>query len=118
MKILVVEDSPNEMKLIGEALAAAGHEILTATDGEEALRQAFAHRPDVVVLDILLPKRNGYQVARELKQTAATKGVRIVMLSSKSQESDRFWGLKQGADDYMTKPFHAHELVARVERHV
>lgn len=116
--ILVVEDSPTELKLIQSTLEGRGYRIMTATDGEQALAQATLYRPDLIVLDVVLPKKNGYQVCRQLKLAADTKDIKIVMVSSKSGESDRFWGLKQGADDYLAKPFQPQELVARVERHL
>jgi DNA-binding response OmpR family regulator len=117
-KILVVDDSPSERMLMESALAGKGYEIVTASDGDEALRQAAEQRPDLIVLDIILPKKNGYQVCRQLKQGRETQGIKIIMVTSKTQESDRFWGLKQGADEYITKPFEPRHLLASVERHL
>ncbi len=110
--ILVVEDSPTEMKLVSKALAGRGYTVITAADGEEAIAKATAERPDLVVLDVVLPKKNGFQVCRALKTAPATQGIKVVMLTSKGQDSDRFWGMKQGADGYMTKPFAEADLLA------
>jgi twitching motility two-component system response regulator PilH len=110
--ILVVDDSPTELKLVTKALAGTGYHIITATDGEEALAKAASEQPDLMILDVVLPRKNGFQVCRQLKTTPNTQGIKIVLLTSKSQDSDRFWGLKQGADGYMTKPFAEAELLA------
>src|SRR5262249_12632029 len=115
-KILVVDDSPTDLRLVTASLQGQGYVILTASDGEEALEKATRERPDLIVLDIILPKKNGFQVCRQLKTAPDTRDIKILMLSSKSQDSDRFWGLKQGADGYLTKPFGDDELRTNVER--
>ena len=112
--ILVVEDSPMELKLVAKALSSQGYRIVTAVDGEEALQKALTEKPSLIVLDVVLPKKNGFQVCRTLKTTPDTKDIKILLLTSKSQDSDRFWGLKQGADGYMTKPFLEADLFANV----
>ncbi|OQX28428.1 MAG: two-component system response regulator [Desulfobacteraceae bacterium IS3] len=112
--ILVVEDSPTNLRLIAELLQDKGYKVITAVDGEEALERAVSQKPDLMVLDIILPKKNGFQVCRQLKTSPDTEHIRIIMLTSKTQDSDRFWGLKQGADRYMTKPFDNNELLANV----
>ena len=117
-KILVVDDSPTEMNLIMASLKDKGYDLITAVDGEEALEKAQAEQPDLIVLDIILPKKNGFQVCRQLKTTPATKDIKILMLSSKSQDTDRFWGLKQGADEYMTKPFEESEFLSNIGKFV
>ena len=115
-KILVVDDSPTEMNLIMSSLKDKGYDLITAVDGEEALEKANVERPDLIVLDIILPKKNGFQVCRQLKTAPDTKDIKILLLSSKSQDTDRFWGLKQGADEYMTKPFEETEFLANVDK--
>jgi twitching motility two-component system response regulator PilH len=117
-RILVVDDSPSELLLMQSALEGRGYEIITASDGDQALRQAVEQHPDLIVLDVILPKKNGFQVCRQLKQGQDTKGIKIIMVTSKTQESDRFWGFKQGADEYITKPFEPQQLVASIERHL
>lgn len=116
--ILLVEDSPAHLKLMESALEGLGYEIITADDGEKALEQVARRRPDLVLLDVLLPKKNGYQVCRQLKSAESTHSIPVIMVSSKNQESDRYWGMKQGADGYLTKPFQAKELVAAVTSHL
>jgi twitching motility two-component system response regulator PilH len=114
--ILVVDDSPTDLKLISIPLRDVGYRVVTASDGEEALTKAVTEHPRVIVLDIILPKMNGFQVCRQLKTTPDTKDIKILLLTSKTQDSDRFWGLKQGADGYMTKPFSDTELLASVSK--
>ena len=114
-RILIVEDSPTAMLQITTILQSKGYELLHAVDGEEALQKAADKLPHLIVLDIILPKKNGFQVCRQLKTTTQTQEIKILMLTSKTQESDRFWGLKQGADDYMTKPFEASDLLKKVD---
>lgn len=116
--ILVVDDSPTDLGLITAALGGQGYEILTAADGEEAIRLAGERRPALILLDVVLPKKNGFQVCRQLKTSTETGDVKIVLVSSKNQDSDRFWGLKQGADAYLAKPFDDRELLATVSRFV
>lgn len=103
--ILVVDDSPTERRLIANPLRQKGYQVSTANDGEEALSRAQGDQPDLIVLDVVMPKKNGFQVCRKLKMSPKTKNIKIVMLTSKDQETDRFWGLRQGADAYLTKPF-------------
>lgn len=112
--ILVVDDSPTEQRLVTGALQAKGYKVVTAADGEQALALACSEKPALIVLDVVLPKKNGFQVCRQLKTAPDTRDIKVLLLTSKSQDSDRFWGLKQGADDYMTKPFADEELLTKV----
>ena len=114
LKILIVEDSPTYLRKIADSLQGSGYEIITAIDGEEALEKAVRENPSLIVLDVILPKKNGFQVCRQLKTSPATQDIKILMMTSKSQDSDRFWGLKQGADDYMTKPYEDEELLSNI----
>ncbi|BCS97623.1 response regulator [Desulfoluna limicola] len=113
--ILVVEDSPTNMTLMTGPLIETGYQVITAVDGEEALEKATREHPDLIVLDVILPKKNGFQVCRQLKTAPDTQDIKIIMLTSKSQDSDRFWGTKQGADGYMTKPFDTGEYLKAIE---
>ena len=97
-KILVVDDSPTDLKLVSTPLKNHGYEVVTAVDGEDALSKVSRENPQVIVLDVILPKKNGFQVCRQIKTAPDTKDIKILLLTSKSQDSDRFWGLKQGAD--------------------
>lgn len=114
-KILVVDDSPTDLKLMTAPLRSKGYQIITAVDGEEALEKASREHPRLIVLDVILPKKNGFQVCRQLKTTPDTEDIKIVMLTSKTQDSDRFWGLQQGADEYLTKPFDEEHFLTRIE---
>lgn len=115
-KVLVVDDSPTDLNLMTAPLRNKGYQIITAADGEEALEKAVSEHPQLIVLDVVLPKKNGFQVCRQLKTSPDTQDIKIIMLTSKTQDSDRFWGLKQGADDYMTKPFDDDELLDNVAK--
>ena len=115
-KILVVEDSPTYLRQISDLLQESGYHAIAAIDGEQALEKAVREDPDLIILDIILPKKNGFQVCRQLKTTPATRDIKIIMLTSKTQDSDRFWGLKQGADQYLTKPFVEEDLLTNVTR--
>jgi twitching motility two-component system response regulator PilH len=115
-KILVVDDSPTDLRLMTAPLQKKGYRVVTATNGEEALEKAVAEHPRVIVMDVVLPRKNGFQVCRQLKTSPDTKDMKILLVTSKSQDSDRYWGLKQGADDYMTKPFEDEALVANVAK--
>ncbi len=113
-KILVCDDSPTDLRLVAACLQKQGFTVVTTADGEECLTKAAAEQPDVIVLDVVMPKKNGYQVCRQLKTTPATQNIKVILLTSKNQASDRFWGMKQGADAYMTKPFADEELLASI----
>ena len=115
-RILVVDDSPTGRQALSALLQKQGYEVTTAVDGEDALEKVAANRPPLIVLDIILPKMNGYQVLRQLKTAPETRDIKVILVSSKNQESDRFWGLKQGADDYIAKPYPDEALLAAVAR--
>jgi twitching motility two-component system response regulator PilH len=114
-KILVVEDSPTTRRQISEILESMGFEVSTASDGEEALSLVREHHPELVVLDIVLPKKNGYQVCRNIKADPEL-AIKVMMLTAKDQEKDRIWGERQGADGYLSKPVDKEELVKAVTR--
>lgn len=115
--ILVVEDSPTERLLIQRALEGMGFRVVTLGDGSDIVKTVQRDKPGLVMLDVVLPGANGFQLCRQLKTTPETKDVKVILLTSKSQESDRFWGMKQGADEYLTKPFKSDDLAAAVRRH-
>jgi twitching motility two-component system response regulator PilH len=113
-KILVVDDSPTELKMISRALESGGYDVVTAKDGEEALQMVSKQPVKLIVLDVIMPKMNGFQVCRQIKSSNQFKGIKVILLTSKSQDSDKFWGKKQGADLYMTKPFEVDTLLNNV----
>ncbi|MFP4055734.1 MAG: response regulator transcription factor [Candidatus Brocadiia bacterium] len=112
-KILVVEDEPDMLMGIQDNLQYEGYQVVTATDGEEALDLALNTCPDLVVLDIMLPKLDGFEVLKQLRQKGMDTPV--ILLTAKSQEVDKVLGLELGADDYITKPFSVRELLARIK---
>jgi DNA-binding response OmpR family regulator len=114
--ILIVEDSPTTMLHITTILQRKGYELIHAVDGDEAVQKAVTNMPHLVVLDLILPKKNGFQVCRQLKTSSRTKNIKILMLTGKKMASDCFWGLRQGADDYMTKPFEANDLLKKIDK--
>ena len=112
--ILVVDDSPTALKLVSKALVTAGHHVMTASDGEEAVAKATEAHPELVVLDVIMPHKNGYQVCRQLKNDAQTHEIKIILFTRQNQQADHLWGMHQGADAYLAKPFHEAELLAAV----
>ena len=114
-RVLIVEDDPEMRGAIRRVLGRGGHEILTAKNGSEGLAMARAHKPDLVVLDILMPVLDGYDVCAELSQDSATSDIPIMMVTSLSDKANVSYGLDFGADDYLAKPFEADELRARVK---
>lgn len=115
-KILVVDDEPEAVELVEFNLKQAGFEIVTAADGEEALKKARSLQPALVVLDLMLPEVDGLEVCKLLRRDAATVKIPILMLTARAAEIDRVLGLELGADDYVTKPFSPRELVLRIKK--
>jgi twitching motility two-component system response regulator PilH len=114
--ILIADDSPTERRIFQRTLGGLGHTLLTAEDGEEAERMVREHRPDLLVLDIVMPAKNGFALCRELKADPEYADLPIVMVTSKSQDADRYWGERQGADVYLVKPFDPEDLLDAVRR--
>ena len=102
--------------LLTRSLEREGHRVTSAADGREALRSLREDPVDVVLLDIVMPRRNGYEILRAIRRDARTRATPIVLVSSKNQESDRAWGKKQGADEYLSKPFTSDQLLSVVSR--
>jgi two-component system, OmpR family, phosphate regulon response regulator PhoB len=113
-RILVVDDEPDITALVAYHLAKAGHRVSTAANGPDALKAAREERPDVVILDLMLPGISGYDVLAELRRRDETREVGVILLTSRREETDRIRGLSLGADDYLTKPFSPQELSLRV----
>ncbi len=113
-RILVVDDEPDITALVAYHLAKTGYRVSTATNGADALRSAREERPDIVVLDLMLPGLSGYEVLAELRKRDETRDVGVILLTARREEADRIKGLSLGADDYLTKPFSPHELALRV----
>ena len=116
VKILVADDSNTDKEYIFDTLKGTGFDLTSASDGEEAEEKAKNGNFDLIILDVVMPKKNGFQVCRALKQDDNLKNVPIILLTSKTQESDKFWGRKQGADEYLTKPFEPEVLMHAVKK--
>ncbi len=115
-KVMVVDDAYSELQVMETILRSGGHDVLTYLDGEQLEEKIVKERPDVVLLDIVMPKRNGFEVLRSLRKDERTKQTRVVVVSSKNQESDRVWGMRQGADEYLPKPCTAEQRLTIVRR--
>jgi two-component system alkaline phosphatase synthesis response regulator PhoP len=114
-RILVVEDEQDVAELIRYNLVKEGYDVLLVADGADALKRAREIRPEVILLDIMVPQLNGWEVCRRLKQDAETRGIAVIMVTGRVEEGDKVLGFEMGADDYVTKPFSPRELVARVK---
>lgn len=114
-KILVVDDEESIVKIIEYNLKKEGYEVLSACDGEEGYRLAYEKKPDLILLDIMMPKMDGYEVCKKVREKS---NVPIIMLTARAEEVDKVVGLELGADDYVTKPFGNRELMARVKAHL
>ena len=113
--VLIVDDSPTEVHLLKQFLENAGFETDSALDGTEGLAKARARRPDVVLMDIVMPGMNGFQATRELSRDPDTASIPVVMVTTKGNETDRVWGMRQGAIDYIVKPVTEDQLVTKVK---
>ncbi len=115
-KILLVDDEPDIVSVTVMRLEASGYEVITAEDGSSGYELAKSEKPDLIILDLMLPLMDGYQVCRLLKFDAQYKDIPIIMLTAKSQQEDKEWGEKVGADLYMTKPYEAKELLEKIRQ--
>ncbi|MEM6500727.1 MAG: response regulator [Cyanobacteria bacterium P01_C01_bin.89] len=115
-KVLVVDDSPTMRKMIAALLQQHGMAVAVAQDGREAQNQFASVQPDLVITDIVMPNMNGYEFCRWLKSDSARKHIPVVLCTSKAEEFDRYWGMKQGADAYIAKPFQPDELIDTVRQ--
>ncbi|WP_353086042.1 twitching motility response regulator PilH [Stenotrophomonas sp.] len=115
-RILIVDDSPSQLLGIQRIVEKLGHEILTATDGAAGVETAKAELPDLVLMDVVMPNLNGFQATRTLARDASTKHIPVILVTTKDQDTDRMWGMRQGAKAYITKPFSEDELSEVLER--
>ncbi len=114
-KILVVDDDPDIFEIVQTNLEGAGYEVVGASDGSEGLRKVLAENPDLVILDVLMPEMDGWEVLRQIEADPRTAGLPIIMLTCKSEDADILRGLEEGAVEYVTKPFYPENLVASVK---
>ncbi|HEY3931526.1 MAG TPA: response regulator transcription factor [Verrucomicrobiae bacterium] len=115
-KILVVDDEPEAVELVEFNLKQSGYVVATAADGSEALKKARSQSPDLIVLDVMLPEMDGFEICKSLRLDSTTAKIPIIMLTAKAAEIDRVLGLELGADDYLTKPFSPRELLLRIKK--
>lgn len=112
--VLVVDDSPTETRIFVNALVKAGFRVETASNGEQGVEMARRLRPDLVLMDVIMPVLNGFQATRMLHRDESTAGIPVIMVTTKDQQTDRTWGLRQGAVDYLVKPVDTAELLRRI----
>jgi twitching motility two-component system response regulator PilH len=113
-KILLVDDSKTELHFLSDVLSKRGYSVRTAENGEEAMRRLAEDRPDLILMDVVMPGQNGFQLTRAITRDPRFTGVPVIMCTSKGQETDKVWGLRQGARDYIVKPVDADELAAKI----
>jgi two-component system, chemotaxis family, response regulator PixH len=113
--ILIVEDTLSELELMSHYLRESGYNVINALGAKEALNKVIESKPDVIVTDVVMPGMSGFELCRRLKTNPATEKIPIVICSSKNQEIDRLWGMKQGADAYLTKPFTREQIIRAIK---
>lgn len=113
-KVLVVDDSATERHMLGDLLGKSGFQVIYAESGEQGVALAKSEAPDLILMDVVMPGLNGFQATRQITQDEATKHIPVIICTTKGQETDKIWGLRQGAKDYVTKPFTAAELLAKI----
>ncbi len=117
-RVLVVDDEPNIVMTVADRLELNGYEVITAGDGMEALEKAKNEKPDLIILDLMLPKMDGYKVCRDLKNDLEYKHIPIIMFTAKTMAADEILGLEMGADEYVKKPFELEELVKMIRGYI
>ena len=113
-KILLVDDSKTELHFLSDLLGKHGYSVRTAANGEEAMRRLAEDRPDLILMDVVMPGQNGFQLTRSITRDPHYANVPVIMCTSKSQETDKVWGMRQGARDYVVKPVDADELIGKI----
>jgi twitching motility two-component system response regulator PilH len=115
-KILLVDDSKTELHFLSELLTKRGYSVRTAESGEEAMRRLGEDKPDLILMDVVMPGQNGFQLTRTITRDPRFTDVPVIMCTSKNQETDRVWGMRQGAKDYVVKPVVPEELIAKIKQ--
>jgi len=113
-KILIVDDSPTERHVLNDLLTKAGYDVVASDNGEDAIQKAKQLRPDLILMDVVMPGLNGLKATRAISRDADTRSIPIILCTSKSQETDKIWGMRQGARDYIVKPIIRAELLAKI----
>ena len=112
--ILIIDDSPTELHLFQNMLEKSGFDTLVADSGEQGIRQAQTSKPDCILMDVVMPGMNGFQATRKLTQDPGTRNIPVIMITTKDQETDKIWGMRQGAVEYLVKPIAVKDLVAKI----
>lgn len=113
--ILIIDDSPTDVHVMTTMLEKHGYDVISSDNAEDGLDKAKQEKPDLVIMDVILPGMNGFQATRALSKDAETSSIPIIIVSTKNMETDRVWGLRQGAKDYLAKPFKERELVSKIK---
>jgi len=113
--VLIVDDSPTEIHVLSSMLQKHGYEVSTASDGENGIAVATESKPDLILMDVVMPGMNGFQATRHLSKDPVTSAIPVIIVTTKDQETDRVWGLRQGAKDYVTKPVAENELISKIK---
>jgi twitching motility two-component system response regulator PilH len=113
-RILIVDDSPTERHVMSTALQGEGYEVMTCASGEEAVEQAKIIMPDLILMDVVMPGLNGFQATRQISRDPVTKDIPVIICTSKGQETDKIWGMRQGARAYLVKPINVGQLLEKV----
>ena len=113
-RILIVDDSPTERHVLNDMLTKSGYEVMASDNGEDAIQKAKSLRPDLILMDVVMPGLNGFQATRAISRDPDTRAIPIILCTSKSQETDKIWGLRQGARDYVVKPVDRDELLGKI----
>ena len=114
-KILLVDDSKTELHVLSELLTKKGYQVRTAENGEEAMRRLQEEKPDLILMDVVMPGQNGFQLTRAITRDPVFANVPVIICTSKNQETDRVWGMRQGARDYVVKPVNPEELLSKIK---
>lgn len=113
-KVMIVDDSPTEVHVLQTMLTKNGHEVIVATSGEEGVEMAKKEMPDLVLMDVVMPGMNGFQATRQLSKNTETSSIPVIMVTTKDQETDKVWAMRQGAKDYIVKPVQEKALIEHV----
>jgi twitching motility two-component system response regulator PilH len=113
--ILVVDDSPTMMSATSKILSAAGHNVIQAVSGDEGIAKAASEKPDLILMDVVMPGMNGFQATRKITSAPETKHIPVIILTTKDQETDKVWAMRQGATDYIVKPPSKAELLSKID---